>query len=95
MEDTENDDDIPTFDINHNEDESDESETDDSPYHALPAETPVARLADGSFDNGFDVPEARRITRYLEIVQHFRQRDILYQSFMRSFGNGSFMSSHN
>lgn len=100
MDDIENDDDIPTFDINHNEDESDESESDDSPSPAQPANSPVARPAeaevpaDASFHNGFEVPEARRITRYLQIIQHFRQREILHQSFMRSFGNGSFMSSH-
>ena len=92
MDDIKNDDDIPTFDINHNEDESDESESDDSPSPAQPAEAEVP--ADASFDNSFDVPEARRISRYLQIIQHFRQREILYESFMRSFGNGSFMSSH-
>lgn len=92
MDDIENDDYIPTFDINDNVDESDESESDYSPSPAQPAVAEVP--ADASFENGFDIPEARRITRYLQIIQHFRQRAILYQSFMRSFGKGSFMSSH-
>jgi hypothetical protein len=68
MDDTEHDDDIPTFDINHNENEFDESESDDLPSPAQPADSPVAGPtvaevpADASFDNDFDVPEARHIT---------------------------------
>ena len=91
MDDTEYDDGLNAFDINYSEDELDETESDDLPASAQPAEAEVP--ADASFDNGFDLPEAPRITGSLQIIQHFRQQEILYQSFMRSFGNGSFISS--
>lgn len=99
MDDDQNEEPELTFDINHDQDESDESEMDDSPSPDPPADSLLARPpeaevpADASFDNGFDVPGARHISRYLHLIQHLRQQEILYEAFLRVFGNCPCISS--
>jgi hypothetical protein len=49
---------------------------------------------DAAVEDEFDLPGAPSITRYTQVIKHFRQQDLLHQSFLRSFGNYSFTSSH-
>jgi hypothetical protein len=99
MDDIEDEADIGKFDINYDEDESDESETfDDSPpppdSASLGGPVKDEVVADAVFDTGFDLPGVPSMTQYLHVIKHFRQQDLLRQWFLKSFGNYSFLFAH-
>jgi hypothetical protein len=78
MADIEDDPEVGTFDVNHDEGESDESETDYSPSSegspdSAPLGSPVEVevSADAAVENVFDLPEASTITRYDQVIKHF------------------------
>lgn len=75
------------------EDDADESDTDDSFLADRLAESEVPQAEDASFASGVDLPAAPRTTKYSHLLGHFRQQDVLYQSFIKSFRICSFMSS--